>query len=221
MNFLGNLLTKSPAANFNYNIGDKVDNYNDAFNPMSLWDLHDGTKKDDQKTPVSIFSFDKKANPDESIISLLKSTILRSKTLRHPGCVTYLEDFDTPEKLYLVTEHAIPLKIQFQEYKNREGQKIEAAAQGLFSIANTLKFMHEAGLVHDNICSSSIFVDRAGLWKLMGLEYVHKVTDPATRKVQNALTRYDPPEIDKNSKNKRIIVAGDTWRMGCLQEGGS
>lgn len=101
--------SKSPAQGFNYDIGDKVD-FNNSLRPQSHWELFDGTKKDEQKSPVSIFIYDKKSNPDESIISLLKATILRSKTLRHPGMTTFLEDFDTPEKLYLVTERVIPLQ---------------------------------------------------------------------------------------------------------------
>lgn len=211
--------SKSPAANFNYEIGDKVENVQDHYNKMFYWDIHDGFKKDEMKTPVTIFIYDKKLNPDESVISLLKKAILNSKTLRFPGCVTYLEDFDTPEKLFLVTERIIPLKLQFQELGIADAfaiQKQEAASQGLFNIATTLDFMHKAGLVHTNICSASIFVDQAGLWKLHGLEYVNKIDEPAVYKMLPSLARYDPPELAKNSKNKRVIIAGDTWRLGCL-----
>ena len=97
-----------------------------------------------------------------------------------------------------------------------EGKKVEAAAQGLFSIATTLAFLHQAGLVHNNVCSAAVFVDRAGLWKLHGLEYVHKLTDPAIQKTLSSLTIYDPPETPKKSTARRVVIAGDTWRLGCL-----
>ena len=218
--------SKSPAAGFNYEIGEQIQNFNNEghYNKMLYWDIFDGTKKDEVKTPVSIFTFDKKLNPEEATIGLLKKAILNSKTLKHPGMVTYIEDFDTPEKLYLVTERVIPLKLQFKEFTlgssnnliGQTGKKEEAASQGLFNIATTLAFMHQAGLVHNNICSASVFVDQAGLWKLHGLEYVNKIGEPGIYKTLNSLSRYDPPELSKNSKSKRVIIAGDTWRLGCL-----
>ena len=56
----------------------------------------------------------------------------------------------------------------------------------------------DCGLVHRNICLSSIFVDEAGEWKLGGVEFMHSFGDShVPRKSLEFLWRYDPPEASK------------------------
>ena len=40
-----------------------------------------------------------------------------------------------------------------------------------------LSNFHSVDLIHNNVCLSSIFIDRAGEWKLFGLEYMFKGDD--------------------------------------------
>ena len=63
----------------------------------------------------------------------------------------------------------------------------------------------DCGLVHRNICLSSVFVDEAGEWKLGGVEFMHPFGDShVPQKSRESLRRYDPPEASKPSANRRI-----------------
>lgn len=47
----------------------------------------------------------------------------------------------------------------------------------------------------------SVFVDRAGEWKLFGLEYLTPSKDPPPIKVLPALQIYNPPEHEKKHED--------------------
>ena len=55
----------------------------------------------------------------------------------------------------------------------------------------------DCGLVHNNVCLSSVFVNKAGEWLLGGLEYVYSYQGDqsvAPIKIMPLLEKYDPPE---------------------------
>lgn len=63
----------------------------------------------------------------------------------------------------------------------------------------------DCGLVHRNICLSSVFVDEAGEWKLGGVEFMHTFGDShAPQKSLETLRRYDPPEASKPAATRRM-----------------
>jgi hypothetical protein len=56
---------------------------------------------------------------------------------------------------------------------------------------------NDCSLIHNNVCIASIFVDRAGEWKLGGMDYVYPAAGsecvPPVKPLP-ALEKYDPPE---------------------------
>lgn len=68
--------------------------------------------------------------------------------------------------------------------------------------------MNDCHLIHNNMCAAAVFVDRAGEWKLGGLDYMcSAVGDSAVpRKGVPDLEKYDPPELTENSK-----TLGEKW----------
>jgi SCY1-like protein 1 len=75
--------------------------------------------------------------------------------------------------------------------------------------------------VHNNISIASIFVTKAGEWKLSGLEFTHNISDePIANKVSvlSSLAKYEPPE--KQSPGSKIqadfLWSLDSWGFGCL-----
>ena len=58
---------------------------------------------------------------------------------------------------------------------------------------------NDCGLVHRNVCLSSVFVDGAGEWKLAGVEFMvpHGDSASAPPKSLETLRKYDPPEMGK------------------------
>lgn len=81
--------------------------------------------------------------------------------------------------------------------------------------------------MHNNVCLSSIVVNRAGEWKLTGFEYTHSIDDQQSpHKVLNTLDRYEPPEkspvlnLKQTPNRESNSIASeygvDSWGLGCL-----
>mgnify|MGYP001796532769 CR=1 FL=1 len=69
--------------------------------------------------------------------------------------------------------------------------------------------INNAGLIHGNICLTSVFVDVAGEWKIGGVEYLQPVdhspnSEPTPQRLPT-LQVYDPPEGRKYSKTSRKL----------------
>ncbi|XP_067400034.1 N-terminal kinase-like protein isoform X3 [Emydura macquarii macquarii] len=65
---------------------------------------------------------------------------------------------------------------------------------------------------------AAIFVDRAGEWKLGGLDYMYSTQGDNILPWKGIpeLERYDPPEKTDNSKSVGEKWSADMWRLGCL-----
>ena len=72
--------------------------------------------------------------------------------------------------------------------------------------------LFSVNLIHNNVCLSSIFIDRAGEWKLFGLEYMFGGEDYPPTKVSHGLDKYEPPE--KSSRKKSCKWSSDMWGLG-------
>ena len=56
---------------------------------------------------------------------------------------------------------------------------------------------NDCNFIHNNVCMASVFVDKAGEWKLSGVDYMYPASGPDSIppvKILPALERYDPPE---------------------------
>ena len=82
----------------------------------------------------------------------------------------------------------------------------------MYTIQKGLSFLNiDCGLVHRNVCLSSVFVDGAGEWKLAGVEfmYPHGDTTPPPKTLQ-LLKKYNPPEVSKPAAVRRA----EKWSVG-------
>lgn len=62
--------------------------------------------------------------------------------------------------------------------------------------------VNDCSLIHNNVCMAAVFVDRAGEWKLGGLDYMYSAQGngggPPHKGVPE-LEQYDPPELADSS----------------------
>ncbi|XP_065814695.1 N-terminal kinase-like protein isoform X2 [Labrus bergylta] len=129
--------------------------------------------------------------------------------------------FFTEKSLYLVTEQVTSLSVHLKAQAEKGGAGDLEVSWGLHQIVKALSFLvNDCHLLHNNLGVWSVFVDRAGEWKLGGLDHVAPeqgdpsgVSLPTPKAVYPDMEKYDPPETPNSSGEK---WAGEVWRLGCL-----
>lgn len=88
---------------------------------------------------------------------------------------------------------------------------------GSFCPQKALSFLvNDCNLIHNNVCMAAVFVDRAGEWKLGGLDYMYSAQGngggPPSKGIPE-LEHYDPPELadsgGKAVREKWWVTGGD------------
>lgn len=73
-----------------------------------------------------------------------------------------------------MTEAVTPLGIYLKARVEAGGLKELEISWGLHQIVKALSFLvNDCSLIHNNVCMAAVFVDRAGEWKLGGLDYMY------------------------------------------------
>ncbi|TKR72510.1 hypothetical protein L596_019944 [Steinernema carpocapsae] len=96
------------------------------------------------------------------------------KQLRHPSVLHYHDCIRTPAEITLITERVDVLDVVIGGMDSAE---IRA---GLLDVVNAMVFLHEkAGISHNSLSASSIFVTPDGRWKLGSFEKSAKLASSA------------------------------------------
>ncbi|XP_003798701.1 N-terminal kinase-like protein isoform X1 [Otolemur garnettii] len=187
--------------------------------PPGPWVLHRGRKKA-TGSPVSIFVYDVKPGAEEQT-QVAKAAFKRLKTLRHPNILAYIDGLETEKCLHVVTEAVTPLGMYLKARVEAGGLKELEISWGLHQIVKALSFLvNDCSLIHNNVCMAAVFVDRAGEWKLGGLDYMYSSQGSGggpPHKGIPELEQYDPPEMaDSSGRVVKEKWSADMWRLGCL-----
>ncbi|XP_069327672.1 N-terminal kinase-like protein isoform X16 [Eulemur rufifrons] len=187
--------------------------------PPGPWALHRGRKKATGST-VSIFVYDVKPGAEDQT-QVAKAAFKRLKTLRHPNILAYIDGLETEKCLHVVTEAVTPLGMYLKARVEAGDLKELEISWGLHQIVKALSFLvNDCSLIHNNVCMASVFVDRAGEWKLGGLDYMYSAQgngEGPPRKGIPELEQYDPPELaDSSGRVVKEKWSADMWRLGCL-----
>ncbi|XP_042637447.1 N-terminal kinase-like protein [Orycteropus afer afer] len=171
-------------------------------------------------SPVSIFVYDVKPGSEEQT-QVAKAAFKRLKTLRHPNILAYIDGLETDKCLHIVTEAVTPLGVYLKAQVEAGGLKELELSWGLHQIVKALSFLvNDCSLIHNNVCMAAVFVDRAGEWKLGGLDYMYSAQGDGggpPRKGLAELEQYDPPELaDSSGRAVGEKWSADMWRLGCL-----
>ncbi|KAG9272469.1 N-terminal kinase-like protein isoform X1 [Astyanax mexicanus] len=202
---------RDPVKDFNYEI------LPENQDKSGIWTLHRGKRKTTGE-PVSIFLYEVAQGTEEQT-QLAKAAFKRMKTLRHPNILSYVDGLETDKSLYLVTEPVTPLAAHLKARSESGGSGELEISWGLHQTVKALSFLvNDCHLLHNNLGTWAIFVDRAGEWKLGGLDHVtsdqgEPTSLPPAKVVNPDLEKYDPPESPNSGGEK---WSGDVWRLGCL-----
>ncbi|XP_051901203.1 N-terminal kinase-like protein [Pristis pectinata] len=170
--------------------------------------------------PVSIFMYDVKPNSDEQT-QVAKAAFKRLKTLRHPNILSFVDGLETEKCLYVVTEPVTPLGTYLKAKEDVGGLSQLEISWGLHQVVKALCFLvNDCNLIHNNVCMAAVFVDRAGEWKLGGLDYMYAAQGDTPQPLKGfpELDKYDPPEKTDTGAGKGggEKWSADMWRLGCL-----
>ncbi|KAG0651807.1 scy1 1 [Hyphodiscus hymeniophilus] len=202
-------ISKGPP--FPYTWGDRLED-------QGVWQLYNGTRREDG-SDCSIFSFDVTANKNN--LPMARNAVRKLRTIRHPGVITYLDSVETDSYIYVATERLVPLRWHVK----RKSLSPETLKWGLFSIAQTIKFINDdASSVHGALRVGSLYTSESGEWKLGGFEVLSSMKDDdAVIYNYGSLVpeagRYTPPELAKSGWSdikRHPISAVDAYNFGTL-----
>ncbi|XP_063001694.1 N-terminal kinase-like protein [Elgaria multicarinata webbii] len=185
--------------------------------PGGVWQLHRGRRKATGEQ-VSLFIHDVRPNLEEQT-QVAKAAFKHLKTLRHPNILSYIDGLETEKCLHVVTEPVMPLPAYLESRGDGRGLNELEISWGLHQIVKALSFLvNDCHLIHNSVCAAAVFVDRAGEWKLGGLDYMFSAQGDVAvpRKGVPELEKYDPPELVDSSKSVGEKWSADMWRLGCL-----
>ncbi|TGZ83975.1 ARM repeat-containing protein [Ascodesmis nigricans] len=187
--------------------------------PPTIWTVHNGTQHS-TNTPCTIFSFNIN-DSTRSWLPLAQNALRKWRTLRHPGVVRILDSVECEYYIYIATEKVQPLNWDLKTGRITE----ETVKWGLWSIANTLKFLNDdAAVIHGNVRAGSVFTNESGEWKLAGFEVASSVRDdePFIYIYGGLLPdvgRFAAPEVAKSGWGvlaSQPIHVTDSWCFGML-----
>ncbi|CAF0712601.1 unnamed protein product [Brachionus calyciflorus] len=201
----------------------------------SIWNLNNCKRKSSSVLPVasaqpqqnqdslySVFSCHLRQG-QENLFQSAKNGFKRTKMLRHPNMLMFQDGVENDKSVFIVTERVQPLLTYLKESKENDAQRLNEISWGLYQIATALNFINsDCKLVHNNVNISSIFVNRAGEWKLFSFEYTHGIQDQSPYKYLTSLDCYTPPEksplggYNSNQNNRPTESGVDSWTLGCL-----
>ncbi|KAF0766310.1 N-terminal kinase-like protein isoform X1 [Aphis craccivora] len=182
-----------------------------GFNEKSLWKLNKGKKKNTAQE-VSIFEF--LINDDipgsETRSALAKSAVKHLKTLKHPNILSFLESSEVKSIIYLSTEYVEPLESFISSQNNLHTDIMKQyIAWGISNIIDGLKFLNfEAKLCHNKVNIWSVFVNKAGQWKLGELEYMNSI--------ENSPPSYASGLYCAPGNQRQSQFSIDIWGLGVL-----
>ncbi|GAV00815.1 hypothetical protein RvY_11611 [Ramazzottius varieornatus] len=204
------IFSRDPTKDFGYELQEQVHSYVGC----SFWILHKAVKKGTTEE-FSVFVYDTQKQGD-SWLNAAKASMKRLKTMRHPNILTYVDGLETDKLVYMVTESAVPVMEYVQKCTKKNDNLL---AWGLLHIAKALSFLNEtASLAHHNVSVNSVFVSKAGEWKLGGLDYVTPADSDSAPSLRSLKGYLEPPEYTTGGGGRKSghKWSTDMWGYGVL-----
>ncbi|KAF4114512.1 hypothetical protein G5714_004735 [Onychostoma macrolepis] len=178
--------------------------------PGMSWRIYNGTKKS-TKQEVAVFVFDKKIIDryqkfeKDQIIDSLKKGVQQLTRLRHPRLLTVQHPLEeSRDCLAFCTEPVFaslanvlgqwdnlpsPVPTDIKEYKLYDVE----TKYGLLQVSEGLSFLHSGvKMVHGNLSSENIILNKSGAWKIMGFDFSISSSNPSDAEPKYVCKEWDP-----------------------------
>jgi SCY1-like protein 1 len=161
--------------------------------------------------------------------TLARHALAKTKMLRHPNILSCVDVVESEKDVVIVTEAVVALPdwlLQQRAAGTSQEQLDAVVVWGVRCILDALCFLHSQGLVHGLLCPESIFVTKAGDFKLWGLDLASNLTIAADqayfRKHERCLAtlsggpQFRSPERSEGEweKHDKHFGAVDGWSLG-------
>jgi eukaryotic-like serine/threonine-protein kinase len=160
-------------------------------------------------------------SPDETARARLLREARHASTLRHPNICTVYEIAESDDLPYIVMEYVDGRSLSEIRRERRAGPA-EVIAYGI-QIADALEHAHQRGIVHRDLKSSNVVVDRSGraivldfgLARMLPEAATTSTADPTltTRYALAGTLNYMAPEA---LLGRRADARSDVWAIGVL-----
>ncbi|KAJ0181012.1 hypothetical protein K1T71_003097 [Dendrolimus kikuchii] len=160
---------------------------------------------------VSVFKGEAAVGPLWAISTPLEKFSNNLLKYRHPCIVRYISAWQQRSTLHLATEYVQPLS------QVLNGLTPLQICIGLNNILRALVFLHDqAGMSHNNISISAIYVTGDGQWKLGGLQYMCSFSELTPAYLKHArIHRYDKA-VDPDEELYEITSKVDQYSFAVL-----
>ena len=146
-----------------------------------------------------------------------KNEILMLKQLHHPNITKYIESFEEAGKLYIVMEYANGGDLFTKVQERKKARRLFTEDEVMFyftQICLAVFHMHEHKMLHRDIKTQNIFLNKDGVVKLgdFGISTVLRYT-AEMRQTQCGTPYYFSPEL---CRNQAYNDRSDVWALGCV-----
>ncbi|WRT70322.1 uncharacterized protein IL334_007320 [Kwoniella shivajii] len=197
MNYLKSITTsvlQSAGVTFPFSIGERIPGLDSG---SSIWEIREGVKRDDG-TPLTLFIYDSTLPPYQpgnkdrkTLFQLAKNALKKTRTIRHPDVIKYIDSVETETHIYIATERVRPLTGVLREWETggslagpgtAKGKgKEEWIGWGVKSISTALAFLNSPPLSqhHAYLIPAAVFVTPSLEWRLGGFDLLTGRDDQA------------------------------------------
>ncbi len=142
------------------------------------------------------------------------SEMLMAQKVRHRNVCRVLDCGEDGRRRYVVTELIDGVDLKKLLAVSR-GLPAEHAFEGAIQIARGLQAIHDAGIVHRDVKSPNILVDRGGRFRLLDFDLAERVEDAArgTRGQVQGTPEYMSPE---QARGAAVGFASDVYSTGVV-----
>lgn len=187
-----------------------------AIDSTEFWSIHNGELRNENSPTTLITIFQ-----GEQVVkgqlwtnkSPLERTTRNLMLYRHPSILRFITSWEKGSVHYLATERCKPLTMVLATQNDTQ------ICLGLRNVLCALIFLVEkANMVHLNVCTSSVYVNSSGSWRLGGFEHLWSKKEVN----QTLLERSQPYRyvngLDKDETKRDSVIAIEVFAFGVLCE---
>ncbi|KAL7721161.1 Protein kinase domain-containing protein [Entamoeba marina] len=193
-------------------------------NKEQIQALHNGTLQCDvfrsqrkiDQTKGTTFVYETNFYKGSGMTNYPQLLVKKIKTCTHPSLPKIYSVIES-SKVTITTEELYPIADKISEIRKTPDLLLWA----VYNVARAIDYFHNRGLIHGNLCPSSLYVTKSLEVKVFGLEYLSEVNSIRNSAFENRVETdpqildnvFLPPDLRNYSTNPRGV---DAWGVAAI-----